>query len=62
MRIAIRPIGPGPMTATVPPGRTPDNSRPCSTTPAVSTSAPSRKLIAGGIRFTLLTDSTAYCA
>ncbi len=45
MRMAMSPIGPGPITATVPPGRTPDNSSPCSTTPAVSTSAPSRKLI-----------------
>ena len=62
MRIAIRPMGPGPMTATVPPGRTPDSSSPCSTTPAVSTSAPSRNVIEAGIRFTLLTDSTAYCA
>ena len=62
MRMAISPIGPGPITATVPPGRTPDNSNPCSTTPAVSTSAPSRKLIVAGIRFTLFTDSTAYCA
>ena len=60
MRIVIRPIGPGPITATVPPGRTRDSSRPCSTTPAVSTIAPARKLIVSGIRFTLLTEYTRY--
>ena len=34
--IAIMPMGPGPMTATMLPGTIPDSSRPCSATPAVS--------------------------
>ena len=60
--MAIKPIGPGPMTATVPPGVTPDSSNPCITTPAGSTSAPSRKLMVGGMRFTLFTDTAMYWA
>ena len=50
------------MTATVPPGVTPHNSNPCSTTPAVSTSAPSRNVIVFGMRFTLFTEIAMYCA
>ena len=52
-RTAMSPIGPGPMTTTVPPGVVPASSIPCSEAPPVSTSAPSRNDTAVGSGLTL---------